>query len=166
MAKCNTREDMPGWPRIASGIELIVWSNLASWNGTQLKATTNRDAFNAHWPKVDQRFGRWLCWVAFGVGAENVLKGAFGLKQYELKHFGASHPWKRVLQMPDEHVDFVSKAICLLATEVRNRDAHEYVPDVRNNDFPAVASQFVPALNHIFNCLGKENVARNLRQGF
>ncbi len=148
---------MPGWPRIASGIEVIVWSKLASWNGTELKAATDRDAFNLHWPNVDERFGRWLCWLAFGVGAESVVKGAFGLENYEVKNIGATHPWK-TLKMDEDVKDFVAKAIHWLATEVRNRDAHEYVSGVRDKDFPDVELQFVPALNHVLDCLGKEKI--------
>jgi len=139
--------------RIARGIELIAWSKLATQTGTQLKAATDQAGFNLHWPTIDPKFGRWLCWVAFGVGAENVVKGAFAQRQYDLKQFGASLPLKTFLGMPDEHVEFVSTAIFRLATEVRNRDAHEYVPNVRNNDFPYLASEFVPALNHILACL-------------
>jgi len=147
---------MAGQPTINSGIDLIVWSTLASRNGTFLEAATDRDVFNAHWPNIDKKFGRWLCWVAFCVGAESVVKGAFGLNGHPMGAFGACHPWKKCLQMPDAHIGFVARAINRLATEVRNRDAHEYVANVRDKDFPALASEFVPALNRILECVAAD----------
>ena len=148
---------MPGWERVASGIELMIWSRLASWNGLRLKASTDQDIFNQHWPTIDPRFGRWLCWVAFGVGAEGILKGVFGIKGYPVERFGASHPWKTHMGMSDENVDRVSKAVSLLV-EIRNRDAHGYVPGVRDSNFPEVASQFVPALNQVLDCLSDNDI--------
>jgi hypothetical protein len=147
---------MSGLEKIKSGVELVQWSHLASWNQFHLVAATDQGIFDSHWPLIDPKFGRWLCWLAFGIGAENIVKGAFKLKQREPGDFGASHPWKRVLGMPDKYVTSVEGAIHQLATKVRNRDAHEYVPGVRDKDFPDVATQFVPALNHILDCLGVE----------
>jgi hypothetical protein len=114
VAKLKTQHVMPGWFRIASGISVIDWSNLASWDGAELEAATDQAAFNLHWPTIDPKFGHWLCWIAFGVGAESIVKGAFGLKNYYVGNFGAAQPWE-TLKM-DENVDFVSKAIHLLAT--------------------------------------------------
>ncbi|HTD43679.1 MAG TPA: hypothetical protein VK687_05840, partial [Bryobacteraceae bacterium] len=156
------------WPKIASGVEVIVWSHLASWDGARLAATTDRSGFDLHWQKIDQKFGRWLCWLAFGIGAEGIVKEAFDLKKYPLGHFGKCHPWGTVLGMPNQHIAAVSHAIHQLATEVRNRDAHEYVPGVRDKDFPDVALHFVPALNQILDCLGEEvpqRIAKYYRNG-
>ena len=54
--------------------------------------------------------------------------------------------------------EFVESAIKWFAKEVRNRDAHEYVPERRDKDFPDVELRFVPALNHVLNCIGKDKV--------
>jgi len=149
-----------GWTQIISGLDIIVWSRLASWNESQLelKAATDECGFNEHWETLNQRSGRWICWIAFCVGAESFIKGAFGLHGYHVQNFGACHPRKR-MNMADEKVPVVSDAICRLATDVRNRDAHEYVPGVRSADFPSLAPDFVPALNHILGCLNKTDLA-------
>lgn len=142
--------------KIEAGLVAIAWSHLAKWDKYHLVAETNQDAFNSYWPNIDPKYGRWLCWLAFGVGAESIVKGAFQLKTGNpLGPFGGSHPWKR-LGMPNKHIAFVSDGILKLAKEVRNRDAHEYVPERRAADFPDIEQRYVPALNHIFDCIGPE----------
>jgi hypothetical protein len=150
-----------GWPQIVGGLDIIVWSRLASWDKSQLqlKAPTDQPEFDRYWNTINQRSGRWLCWIAFCVGAETLIKGAFGLHDYYAQDFGACHPWKQRMNMADANVAGVSDAIYQLATEVRNRDVHEYVPGERSADFPRLASDFVPALNHILECLNKTELA-------
>jgi hypothetical protein len=155
---------MPGWESVKAGIELIAWSNLAYCDGSQLVANTDQVAFNRHWPSIDPKFGRWFCWLAFGVGSENIVKGAFGLNRHRILKFGACHPWKRALHLPDEQIGPVSEAINRLATKVRNRDAHEYVANVRDANFPEVYESFVPALNLILACLPADHLRKELHE--
>jgi hypothetical protein len=156
MAKTKKSTPMPGWSRVTWGIELITWSKLAAWDGSHLAAANDENSFDAEWLRIDPKFGRWLCWIAFGVGSEGIVKGAFGIRNHFVENFGGCHPWNKRLSMPTEHVAQVSDAITYLATEVRNRDAHQYLYGVRSKDFPDVAGRFVPALNRVLDCLGDE----------
>jgi hypothetical protein len=131
-----------GWTQVVSGLDIIVWSRLASWDESrlELKAATDEPEFDKQWKTLNQRSGRWLCWIAFCVGAENFVKGAFGLYDYHVQNFGACHPWKR-MKIPVGEILLVSDAICRLATEV------------------SLASDFVPALNRILRCLDQTALA-------
>jgi hypothetical protein len=148
-----------GWTQIVSGLDIIVWSRLASWDESrlQLKPASDEPAFDAYWKTINERSGRWLCWIAFCVGAESFIKGAFGLHGYHVQSFGASHPWKQ-MKMADAQIPLVSDAILRLAADVRNRDAHEYVHGVRSANFSSLESDFVPALNHVLGCLSKTDL--------
>jgi hypothetical protein len=154
-------KNLRGWTQIISGLDIIVWSRLAFWDELrlQLKAADDELAFDNYWKTINPRSGRWVCWIAFCVGAETFIKGAFGVHGYQMaEDFGASHPWKR-MKMADAKSAFVEDAIRTLAKDVRNRDAHEYVQGVRSANFPSLQSDFVPALNHILGCLNKSDLA-------
>jgi hypothetical protein len=147
------------WKQVVAGIDILNWSKLASWNPAQgrLNAAKDEVSFDTHWDEIHHRSGRWLCWIAFSVGAESLVRGAFSLHGHEIQNFGASHPWNR-LNMPVEYHTEVAATIYKLATQVRNRDAHRYLPDVRATDFPLIDSEFVPALNRIIECLDRDGL--------
>jgi len=158
MSICDEpRQVGPGPVRqIASGIDLIVLSRLASWTGTTLVPISAKAAFDAHWVKLDRRLGRWLCWIAFGVGSESIVTGA---RQHKGKsgNWDASISWEKFFQMkPDVCTEVTSAVACL--SKIRNRDAHQYLPDCRDDDFPLVESKFIPALNCILEHLGEDIV--------
>ena len=149
--------ELIAWKQVIAGIDIIDWSNLASWNPAQgrLNAAKDDAPFDAHWKQIHSRSGRWLCWIAFSVGAESLVSGAFGLNGHKAKKFGMSHSWDQI-KMPVEYHSEVTAAINKLATQVRNRDAHQYLPEVRATDFPFINSEFVPALNRIIECLDRD----------
>jgi len=68
-----------GWGQIEAGVALIVWSRLASWDGQNLQLValeeTDFESRAGH-KEVHGTFGRLICWIAFGVGAEYLAKGA------------------------------------------------------------------------------------------
>jgi hypothetical protein len=161
VAVVNKPQGTKEWPRIVSGLEVIRWSTLVSWDelGLRLVAAADRDTFNAHWPRIDPRFGRWLCWVAFAVGAESIVRGAFDVLGHPIKRFGAAdNPWNLILGTNAQtEVDSIKHL-----ARVRNRDAHEYVPEVRDISFPDVETLYVPALNRVLDSLGDENLRSHL----
>src|SRR2546429_122401 len=64
----------------------------------------------------------------------------------------ATAPLKRLVlkgMFPAERGDRLIAAYRLLGDRIRNRDSHMYQHGVRDQDFPLVASVFVPALNEL-----------------
>jgi hypothetical protein len=146
------------WKQIVAGLDAIQWSHLAAWNsGTSRLQPLSKTDFDAHWPTINPRSGRWLCWIAFCVGTESILKGAFGLKGHKMSTLGACHPWESRLNIPASDLAFVAGSICQLAG-IRNRDAHEFVHNVRDADFPFVESHFVPSLNIVLGKLSQADL--------
>jgi len=67
-----------GWRQIEAGMGLIVWSRLASWDAQNLRLVASEAAdfeSKAGHKEVHGQFGRLICWLAFGVGAEYLIKG-------------------------------------------------------------------------------------------
>lgn len=65
--------------------------------------------------------------------------------------------------MTSEEAKFVAPAIKKLATDVRDRDAHQYLPEVRDGDFADVADLYVPALNKIVQRLDVHELGREVQ---
>ena len=78
-----------GWRQIRAGVALITWSRLASWDGEKcaLVAANKHDfeSVSGH-RAVHKEFGRLICWIAFGVGGEYLVKGACLLNGRDLNH--------------------------------------------------------------------------------
>jgi hypothetical protein len=70
-----------GWKQIRAGLSLITWSKLASWDSPALRlCVANEDEFEGpdgekNHRAVHDEFGRLICWISFGVGAEYLVKG-------------------------------------------------------------------------------------------
>jgi hypothetical protein len=73
--------DLYKWESVDSGIDLINWSALARGDRSELEAEIDVDIFNERWTGLDTKYGRWLCWVAFAVGAECIARGAFEIHE-------------------------------------------------------------------------------------
>ena len=70
---------------------------------------------------------------------------------------GGDLPWSKVLASgPDQ--DLVSASVKLLASRMRNRDAHRYTKDVRAFQFYLVEMLFVPALNILLARLDQDQL--------
>ena len=136
---------------------LLEKSGLAHWNGRTFEPDDNSD-FEQYWKTTfDPRFGRYMAWVLFSVGGENLAKAACvcngvvkGLK------YGTLGLYTKSGGHLDELCDKVS--VCdsdrhqlvkgyRFLLKVRNRDVHAFIENVRSEDFPYVKKEFAPAFN-------------------
>lgn len=74
-----------GWRQIRAGLALIDWSKLASWDNQTLSlvAAKENDGFESAAGRVHRKYGRLICWIAFGIGGEYLVRGAFMLKGHD-----------------------------------------------------------------------------------
>ena len=72
-----------GKKHIRAGVALIEWSGLACWDSSTLclKASDDSEDFKEHHDRIMARYGRLICWIAFEVGSEYILKGVCLLKK-------------------------------------------------------------------------------------
>ena len=140
-----------------AGTTLVEKSGLVRYCDHHFIACDSETAFDEYWEiSLHQDFGRYMAWVLFSVGAENLAKAACvcnkvvkvksktTLEQYVNSHFRCLSK-KGVLHGQDNE-DRLFKGYELLK-KVRNRDAHAFRKGVRSADFPSVKQYFVPALN-------------------
>jgi len=139
---------------LLGAIELINWSRLASGSVEGLVANTDYDGFNRYWKTLIPNHGRWLCWIAFGIGAEGIVSAAFRIRNRKPATFGGTHGWKYLGLTPSEVAE-VNDPILHLA-DVRNRDAHWYEANKRDEEFQFVKSEYVPALNLILKTIPRD----------
>jgi hypothetical protein len=114
-----------------------------------LVADIDKAAFDVHWPRLDPDYGRWLCWLAFFVGSENIGKGAFGLRGQTTSNMSQFKKFDHHFGMSKETSKCVSHAFAKLKT-IRDQEAHEFRKGVRDAYFQEVATLFVPALNEVW----------------
>ena len=78
-----------GWQQIRAGVALIQWSKLASWDGEKARfEPSSQDEFEAWAGKIHQDFGRLICWIAFSVGSEYLIKGVCLVKGEDIAKKG------------------------------------------------------------------------------
>lgn len=136
---------------------LVEKSGLAKYCGQDFIACDDEAAFRKYWEKqFHQEFGRYMAWVLFLVGAENLAKAACvcncvvtvkskpTLEKYVNSHFKSL--CKKRGYCGGDNEDKLIKGYKLLK-KARNRDAHSYRKGKRSADFPDVKHTFVPALN-------------------
>ena len=141
---------------------LVEKSGLANYTGCRFVACDDQEEFNRHWEReFHGEFGRYMAWVLFLVGAENLAKAACvcsvvvkmkhkpTLEKFVDKHF------RELPGLCDGDKDRLIEGYKKL-TDVRNRDAHSYRRDVRSTDFPLVAQTFVPAFNILLKAMRKD----------
>ena len=140
-----------------AGKALAEKNGLANYCGHDFVACDDESAFNNYWKEdFHQEFGRYMAWVLFSVGAENLAKTACVCSRVvkieskpTLGHYINSH-FKRLCKKGgycgDENEHKLIKGYKLLM-KVRNRDAHSFRKGVRSVDFPFVKHTFLPAFN-------------------
>lgn len=145
-----------------AGKTLIEKSGLSIYRASRFVACEDKEAFDKYWQDgFDHRFGRYMAWVLFGVGAENLAKAACvcnGVKvgdrstlgHYVAEHFGELCNNMGVSGSASEQL-LMNGYECL--RKIRNRDAHSYQENVRDADLPLVAQWFVPAFNILVGTL-------------
>ena len=146
-----------------AGKALVEKSGLARFGGSYFLAASDKPAFDDYWKaEFDSSFGRYMAWVLFSVGAENLAKAACvcsgvvkvsskpTLERYVSKHF--KDLCKRPVLCEILNEDHLIRGYQGLV-KVRNRDAHSYRRNVRNADFPSVGEIFVPAFNVLMDAM-------------
>ena len=136
---------------------LVEKSGLAHWNGNTFEPEDEFD-FEQYCKKTfDPRFGRYMAWVLFSVGGENLAKAACvcngvvkGSKYGTLGRYTRSGGYLEELcdkmsMCDSDRRQLVNGYRFLL--KVRNRDVHAFIENVRREDFPYVDKEFAPAFN-------------------
>ncbi len=140
-----------------AGKALIEKSGLANYPGQEFVACEDEATFKKYWKEnFHQEFGRYMAWVLFSVGAENLAKAACvcsGVVKVESKptlgryvNFHFECLCKKGGPCGDDNKDKLIKGYKLLM-KVRNRDAHSFRKGVRSADFPFLKHTFVPSFN-------------------
>ena len=135
---------------------LIEISGLAHYCGSRFVSCDDMDNFeNYCQEKFHSTFGRYMAWVLFSVGAENLAKAACvcnkivdvedrpDLADYVYEHFERLRNEQIVSR--GDHDKLVEGYGCL--KDIRNRDAHSYRENERMANFPQVKTTFKPAFN-------------------
>lgn len=93
-----------GWAQLRAGKELIVWSKLARWENDSCRfQSVNEQSFETSpegQKSVHPTFGRLICWIAFEVGSEYLVRGILLLKDKNV-----SGEEKPVPKFPDDAAD-------------------------------------------------------------
>ena len=142
-----------------AGKALVEKSGLAHYSDPCFVACDNKARFDEHWGAAfHPEFGRYMAWVLFSVGAENLAKAACvcngvvkvshkpSLEHYVDMHFKELCSKPRLCDSDDENrlIEGYERL-----KNVRNRDAHSYRRNVRDADFPLVEQTFVPAFDTV-----------------
>lgn len=150
---------------------LLIKSGLINWSCQDLEFAPSHpngddSEFEEHWKKeFHPKFGRYMAWVLFSVGAENLVKAAcvcnrivegpwYGTLERYTRRNGLLHDLceKVIIRNCDETK--LTEGYKSLK-EVRNRDVHGYVANERRGDFPAIEPIFVPAFNILVMAMNK-----------
>ena len=145
-----------------AGQALLVKSGLVCWDDPTFAFASryqgdNDSEFEKWWKQTfHPKFGRYMAWVLFAVGSENLVKGACVYNGFGPK---AGQPpgtlGKCVNTLPalckcrticGERETILTDGYKLLL-KIRNRDAHSYKANKRKLNFQSVEKVFVPAFN-------------------
>ena len=136
-----------------AGKTLIEKSGLARYADQEFVACGNESKFSKYWKTTfDPTYGRYMAWILFEVGAENLAKAACLYKKVQVSCKATLHGFL----MDGGYFKELGLSTSAFSTliegyeeleRVRNRDAHSYRRGVRGNDFPLVKDKCVPALN-------------------
>ena len=140
----------------------MVKSGLVCWDGPALAfhpryQGDNDCAFEKWWKQaIHPKFGRYMAWVLFVVGSENLIKAACvcngigpkppeldDLGKYTYKHLTTLCKCRKIDGKPKGDLTGAYKFL----NKIRNRDAHGYRADKRRPTFQSVEKEFVPAFN-------------------
>ena len=148
---------------------LLCKSGLIRWDGETFVPvyTDNDDSKFKKYCKEQfhPRFGRYMAWVLFSIGAENLVKAAYVCSKDDsapLKwNLGRFTPAKLVelckgVDISDCGKDRLTDGYKLLK-RVRNRDLHIYVRDVRGGNFSDVKATFVPAFKILVEVMKRKH---------
>jgi hypothetical protein len=166
--------EIDGKLQVTAAVSLLEFSRLVQWDAVSTEFTAvPPEPFESYWSAIDPVFGRLICWINFSAGAEFLAKGVCLLRDVEIcqpkgetRNFGTlGDLWngkvaalKRLCDAikaePNQQKSLVA-AYKELGSAIRNRDAHAYVPNVRNANFHLVSDRFVPCFNLLVSWLPK-----------
>ena len=142
---------------------LLEKSGLVCWDDQTFtfapKYQSNDDCEFENWWKVafPLEFGRYIAWVLFSVGSENLVKAAclcngVGPKPPKKLHTLGKYVDKHIPKLCEcRNICGKRKSDLIegynLLKDIRNRDVHDYKANKRRLNFPSVESLFVPAFN-------------------
>jgi hypothetical protein len=174
--------EIDGRLQIIAAMRLFKFSRLIQWD--QLPAKFNavpHDSFESDWREVDPVCGRLICWINFSAGAEFLAKGVCLLRDVDVREdkkgavnfgtLGILYQVKlrqlfTVVDAPERERKLIVDGYQHLANEIRNRDAHAYVPNVRDSHFHDVSDRFVPCFNLLTSWLaGGPQAINRLMEG-
>lgn len=151
-----------------AAMRLFRFSGLIHWDAGSARFTEeSQSTFDSSWPKIDPVCGRLICWISFSAAAEFFAKGICLLRNVEVRKqhngkvkFGTFGDLQEALKRLSDVVDLEEKQRQMilqvyerLRSEIRNRDAHAYIPNVRASHFDFVRDECVPCLNLLISCL-------------
>ena len=135
-----------------AGTALLAKSGLVRYcvQDKKFYSCEDKKAFEKyHRKKFHEEFGRYMAWVLFSVGAENLAKaacvcaGKIKAGEDHIQLSGYRLHLKKLNSCDAEHLDSGFKEL----ERVRNRDAHAFRRNVRKSDFYLVEQEFVPMFN-------------------
>ena len=172
-----------GWQNVHAGLNLIVWSKLALWDTDNLKLIAKEDenlkTYNGY-KDIHLKYGRLICWIAFGIGSEYLIKGVCLLLKNEkgliiniknkqldnsdILHLSMAQLAHIIYQFIGDSVESVQikKSLINLAKSIRNRDVHSYEKDVRGSNYLSVKKIFIPLLNIMLKKLNEAELRTNM----
>jgi hypothetical protein len=161
--------------QVTAAICLLQHSGLLQLHQTKAEfAAVHWQEFDDYWHEIDPHFGRLICWITFSAGAELLVKGVCLANRVDIRGkptpdgFGTlGDLWRKKKNGQKTHLDCLFEKVRAetdqqndvratyqnLTKTIRNRDAHAYVPNVRNNDFDLVSERFVPCFNLLMSWL-------------
>lgn len=154
--------------QVMAAMSLFRLSGLVQWSADSARFTAvPYSIFDLSWRNVDPVFGRFVCWMNFSMAAEFLAKGVCLLCDLEVRKlrngktvFGTFKDLQKPLRqlcaavhLEENQRQVILKVYKHLGSEIRNRDAHAYVPNVRTAHFDYVRDECVPCLNLLISCL-------------
>ena len=138
------------WITFSVGAEYLV-KGVCLLRGSSLGSAANVVRFPSSW---DENLQNWIQLV-------NSDHPSVKDKETSLGTLGAIKV--DTVMNPGPERDLVSASIKLLASTIRNRDAHRYTQNVRAFHFPAVEKLFVPSLNALLQLLAQDELRSHLK---
>ena len=134
-----------------AGTALLEKSRLVRFCGKDRRfySCDDQTAFEKyHKNKFHETFGRYMVWVLFSVGAENLAKASCVCSgKIKANYKKELADYKKILKdLNPCHADQLESGFKELR-RIRNRDLHAFRRDVRRDNFGLVEQEFVPMFN-------------------
>ena len=144
---------------------LFFRSGLIHYCGESFVASYDEASFDAYWRRTfDPKFGRYMAWVLFCVGAENLAKAACVCDCLTEE---SDHTKMDRFLKPNDKVYLGKLNVCdderkLLISgykslkKVRDRELHSYRENKRSQKFPSIEGDYLPAFNILLKAMAEK----------